>query len=236
LQQPSTTWCMKPKPSQSQMSSLLERLPPELFSQICSTIHRFQEYNRQCHTAFLNLSLVSRKCRSYSTPYIFDRLFLKETCLGDSATSLAYCIFTLGRLNLLSTVRDINVVVPVSSGRCEWEYERESVVQSLQKFPNLTRLYIRTGEVLTEELVDEVQQILMLRCCLGHGGKLLDRYWWWYSMKGQDEARVFQDEKLVSTPRCRMVKLFGRSKRRLPLISSYPISNSSRFTYLFLLG
>jgi hypothetical protein len=244
LQQPSTTWCMKPKPSQSQMSSLLERLPPELFSQICSTIQKSQAFNRQYHSTFLNLSLVSRKCRSYSTPYIFDRLFLKESCLGDSATSLENCISTLAGLNVLNFVGGIDVMVPVAGGKCKWEYERDSVVGLLDKLPNLTRLYIRTSDVLTEELVDEVQQVLLHCSSRLEAEKSFDHYWWWYFTKSQDRARIFRDGDPASMFRCRLVKLFGGRKQRSfvfahagirPRPGTQYVSSSSRLTYLFLL-
>jgi hypothetical protein len=229
------------------MSSPLERLPPELFSQICDTINGSQEYHRQHHTTFLNLSLVSKKCRSYSMPYIFDRLFLKETCLGDSASSLENCIRTLGRLNVLGFVKEIDVAVPITRGRCEWEYEKESVVRLLDQLPNLTRLYIRTSEVLTGGLVDEVQQVLLHCSSRLEAEKPFDHYWWWYSMWSQSELRMPTDDGSTSMTRCRLVRLFERNKRRRPpLVFSYSevqhqhvsqhISISSRLTYLFLIN
>ena len=228
------------------MSSPLERLPPELFSQICDTIHKSQDYNRQHYSTFSNLSLVSKKCRSYSVSYIFDRLFLKETCLGDSATSLENCIFTLDTLNVLGFVKEIDVRVPIASGRCEWEYERESVLRALEKFPNLSKLYISTGEVLTADLVDEVQQVLLHCSSRLEAEKSFDHYWWWYSRQSRDGAQISRDEHPASMSRCRLVKLFGGRKQRSSFVFAHAgirpgpdtqyISSSSRLTYLFLLG
>lgn len=225
------------------MSSLFERLPPELFSAICSITHDSQESPRQYHATFLALSLVSRKCRFYTAPYMFIRVFLRESCLGDSATSLENCISALGRLDVLGNVAEIDVVMPMAGGKCAWEYERESVVRLLQSFPNLRKLYIRTGVELTAGLVNEVQQVVMN--CSHWGGKSFGYYWWWYLMDSQSEGRIHGDEKLVTKSNCRMVRLLRRGKRRSPFMCSYRdiqghhtmpgIVVSSRLTYLFVL-
>jgi hypothetical protein len=146
---------------------------------------------------------------------------------------------------VLGFVEEVDVVVPITGGRCEWEYGREGVVRLLERFPNLTKLYIRTGEALTEGLVGEVHDILTDPCGVGLGGKTLNNYWWWYSIKSQDRARISRDKDPALMSQCRLVELFGKSKRRLRLISSYPdnqrrhmsqhTSSSSRLTYLFLL-
>jgi hypothetical protein len=145
------------------MSSPLETLPPELFTQLLSTISLSQTHPRHHHPTFLSLSLVSKTCRSYSTPYIFTRLFFNETCLEDSETGVEKCIATLDGMGVLGFVEGVDVVVPIVGGRCEWGYERERVVGLLEKFPNLRRLHVRTDEVLSMEIVSEVQQILVHR-------------------------------------------------------------------------
>jgi hypothetical protein len=226
------------------MSSPLENLPPELSTQICEIIYNSQDHNRQHHTTFLALSLVSKRVRSYSTPYMFRNLFLKESCLGTSATgSFAHCISTLHRLNILDHVKSVTVAVPMSSGRCEWEYERDSIVQSLDKFSKLTHLYIRTAEVLSKELVDEVQQIL-IRCCYCSRATPLKQYWWWYSAKKSGEVQIPRDRNSMLMSGCRMGKLFGCNRRRIQSSDldvqhryiARHISASDHLTYLFLLN
>ncbi|KEQ71646.1 hypothetical protein M436DRAFT_65136 [Aureobasidium namibiae CBS 147.97] len=170
-------------------------------------------------------------------------LFLGESCLGDSATSLGNCISTLGHLDVLDDIAEIDVVMPVAGGKCAWEYERESVVRLLQSFPKLKKLYIRTGEELTVGLVDEVQQVLTKRS--DSGGNSFGHYWWWYSMDSQSEGRIYGDEKSVTRSNCRMVRLLRRGKRRPPFVCSYQdiqghhatrgIVVSSHLTYLFVL-
>jgi hypothetical protein len=226
------------------MSSPLETLPPELFTQILSTISLSQTYPRHHHPTFLSLSLVSKTCRSYCTPYIFTRLFFRESCLEDSETGVAKCIATLDGMGVLGFVEGIDVAVLMAKGNCEWGYEREKVVKLLEKFPNLRRLHIRTGEVLTKEVVSEVQQILVHR--RQSGAEPSNHYWWWYSARDQTELWKSQDGKATSMSRCRIIRLFGCKNRRLPPI--FPdrdiqhrrivqhISSSSRLTYLFLLG
>jgi hypothetical protein len=138
------------------------------------------------------------------------------------------------------------VAVPMSKGRCEWEWKRERVVGLLGRFTGLKRLRIRTGEVLSVDVVGEVQQVLAGCCSRGleeDGG--LRHYWWWYSTKNQEDARRSAEEKRTSMSGCRVVRLFERNKRRLRLIlpdqdirhqrvAQY-ISSPSRLTYLFLL-
>jgi len=210
---PRLNWCMTIQPCPHPF----ERLPPELCIAICSIIHDSQEWPREYHTTFLALSLVSRKCRLYTAPYMFVRLFFYTT--------------------------EIDVVMPVAGGKCAWEYERENAVRLLQSFPNLRKLYIRTGEELTAGLVDEVQAVMM--ACCSSGGKTFGHYWWWYSMDSQSEGRIHGDEKLVTRSNCRMVRLFRRGKRRPPFVCSYQdiqgyhttrgIVVSSHLTYLFVL-
>jgi hypothetical protein len=226
------------------MSSPLETLPPELFTRILSTTSLSQTYPRQHHPTFLSLSLVSKICRSYCTPYIFTRLFFRESCLEDSETGVAKCIATLDRMGVLGFVEGVDVAVPMAKGNCEWGYEREKVVKLLEKFPNLRRLHIITGEVLSMEIVSEVQQILVHR--RQSGAEPSNHYWWWYSAKDQTEFRRCQDGKATSMSRCRIIRLFGCKNRRLPPIFpdrdiqhrriAQHISSSSRLTYLFLLG
>ena len=236
---PRLNWCMTIQPCPHPF----ERLPPELCIAICSIIHDSQEWPREYHTTFLALSLVSRRCRLYTAPYMFIKVFLRESCFADSATSLENCISTRGHLCVLSNTTEIDVVIPVAGGKCAWEYERENAVRLLQSFPNLRKLYIRTGEELTAGLVDEVQQVVM-NCC-SSGGKTFGHYWWWYSMDSQSEGRIHGDEKLVTRSNCRMVRLFRRGKRRPPFVCSYQdiqgyhttrgIVVSSHLTYLFML-
>jgi hypothetical protein len=229
------------------MSSPLELLPPELFTQLLSTISLSQTHPRHHQPTFLSLSLVSKTCRVYCTPYIFTRLFFKETCLEDSETGVERCVITLAVMGVLGFVEGVDVVVPMRKGRCEWEWKRERVVGLLGRFTGLKRLYVRTGEVLSVEVVGEVQQVLADCCVEGfEGGRRLRYYWWWYSMESQENARRSVEEKRTSMSRCRMVKFLRCNKRRLRLglpdedtrhrrIVQH-VSTSSRFTYLFLLG
>jgi hypothetical protein len=147
---------------------------------------------------------------------------------------------------VLGCVEGVDVVIPMAKGVCAWGYERERVVGLLGRFTGLKRLYVRTGEVLSGEVVGEVQRVLT-GCCARDipGGRLLRHYWWWYSTKNQEDARRSAEEKRTSMSGCRVVRLFERNKRRLRLIlpdqdirhqrvAQY-ISSPSRLTYLFLL-
>jgi hypothetical protein len=229
------------------MSSPLELLPPELFTQLLSTISLSQTHPRHHQPTFLSLSLVSKTCRVYCTPYIFTRLFFKETCLEDSETGVERCVITLAVMGVLGFVEGVDVVVPMRKGRCEWEWKRERVVGLLGRFTGLERLYVRTGEVLSVEVVREVQRVLMDCCFEGfEGGKSLGHYWWWYSMEGRDDARVAREERSKSISGCRMVRFFGCNKQRTPLVLpdkdirhrriAQEMKKSSRWTYLFQLG
>jgi hypothetical protein len=147
---------------------------------------------------------------------------------------------------VLGCVEGVDVVIPMAKGVCAWGYERERVVGFLGRFTGLKRLYVRTGEVLSGEVVGEVQRVLT-GCCARDipGGRLLRHYWWWYSTKNQEDARRSAEEKRTSMSGCRMVKFRRCNKRRLSLILpdrnirhrriARQLSHSDRLTYLFML-
>lgn len=124
--------------SQPKMSSRLEKLPPEIFRSICETIDKSPGHKRQHHQTFINLSLASKICRSYTTPYIFRRLYFVETRLGFFIRSLGNCIATLERLDILHHVKGIDVAIGYT--KTTRKAEKKSILESFKKLPNLGHL------------------------------------------------------------------------------------------------
>lgn len=143
------------------MSSRLESLPPEILYEIYSFTYKSGSYRHQRQGTFLSLSLTSKTCRSYATPYIFRRLFFKEYSAGKLTKHLTECVQTLGRLGILHLVRSVDISFCRTN---RFPKTRSTlVVELLRQFPKMTQLYAQPRRVLTENFVAERKSILVDR-------------------------------------------------------------------------
>lgn len=157
------------------MSSRLESLPPELFYEIYYSIYKSEEYRRQHHKTFLSLSLTSKTCRSYATPYIFRRLFFKEYSAGKLTKHLTGCVQTLRRVGVLHLVCSVDISF---CRKNRFPKARSTmVVELLKQFPNLVQLYVQPRRVLSKSFIDEKKGILVDRALRADDQ---GRYGWMY--------------------------------------------------------
>jgi hypothetical protein len=161
------------------MLSPLESLPPELFHNICDLIDKDENSWLILDRRLYNLSLTSKKCRSYTIGIIFRNLTLKARNSATLTEELACCIETLSRLGVLHLVHTVSIVISAASPATERTAEHKRAVESLEAFPSMESLDIFSHGGFANSFTHKVEKMLAKRynkLTIGGTGK----YRWWH--------------------------------------------------------
>jgi hypothetical protein len=169
------------------MSSRLESLANEVLYIIFEIFAESHLFVREYCGNFKSLRLTSKKCRSYTTRYIFRRLFIGSSLLEAFVEKLTDCLVTLERLDVLHLVEGLNLELPDFT--LSKPQPRKVIIEFLKKVPSLMHLHIRAPRGLDQRFLNELDETLADRCerTIGRGQ---DSCWHWWTKR--DPARLFR--------------------------------------------
>ena len=143
------------------MSSPLESLPAKVFEMIYKDIRDSHTSLYTRNTSILNLSLTSKKCRSFTTRYIFRKLSFYGSEHQTLSDRLSNRVSDMKRLDLIHLVQVVDFLY------CPLD-NPSRIIKLLNEFPNLIVIWITSSSTIPVTFMDELQSMLTNRSPSGH--------------------------------------------------------------------